>query len=103
MRSVHEKANECTKKILDVTKAVENIKAGGLSINNNADEPASTHVNLLMFALKNHMMIDQYAPYKAVMRDFVKISILRQSLRERVKLNQYEFYSAIQFFGFPTI
>lgn len=33
------------------------------------------------------------------MRDFVKISILRQSVKERVKLNQYEFYSAIQFYS----
>lgn len=99
LHSVHQKANECTKKILELTKAVENIKAGGMSFNNNADEPTSTHINLLMFALKNHIMIDQYAPYKAVMRDFVKISILRQSVKETVKFNQYEFYSAIQFFS----
>jgi hypothetical protein len=77
LHSVHQKANECTKKILELTKAVESIKAGGMSFNNNADEPTSTHINLLMFAVKNHIMIDQYAPYKAIMRDFVKISILR--------------------------
>lgn len=99
LHSVHQKANECTKKILELTKAVESIKAGGMSFNNNADEPTSTHINLLMFALKNHIMIDQHAPYKAVMRDFVKISILRQSVKEIVKLNQYEFYSAIQFYS----
>ena len=97
LHSVHQKANECTKKILELTKAVESIKAGGMSFNNNANEPTSTHINLLMFALKNHIMIDQHAPYKAVMRDFVKISVLRQSIKEIVKLNQYEFYSAIQF------
>lgn len=96
---VHQKANECTKKLLDLTKTVESIRAGGISFNNNADEPTSTHINLLMFALKNHIMIDHYAPYKAAMRDFVKISILRQSVKERVKLNQYEFYSAIQFYS----
>ena len=99
LHSVYQKANECTKKLLDITKAVESINAGGMSFNNNADEPTSTHINLLMFALKNHIMIDQYAPYKAAMRDFVKISILRQSVKERVKLNQYEFYSAIQFYS----
>tara|TARA_R110001599_G_scaffold138085_1_gene317152 strand:- start:4308 stop:7112 length:2805 start_codon:yes stop_codon:yes gene_type:complete len=99
LNSVHQKANECTKKILELTKAVESIKGGGRSFNNNADEPTSTHINLLMFALKNHIMIDQYAPYQAIMRDFVKISILRQSVREIVKLNQYEFYSAIEFFS----
>lgn len=99
LHSVHQKANECTKKILDLTKAVESIKAGGINFNKNADEPTSTHINLLMFALKNHIMIDQDAPYKAAMRDFVKISILRQSVKERVKLNQYEFYSAIQFYS----
>tara|TARA_Y100001973_G_C5206966_1_gene342205 strand:+ start:50 stop:1180 length:1131 start_codon:yes stop_codon:yes gene_type:complete len=70
-----------------------------MSFNNNADEPTSTHINLLMFALKNQIMIDQYAPYKAAMRDFVKISILRQSVKERVELNQYEIYSAIQFYS----
>lgn len=99
LHSVHQKANECTKKILDLTKAVESIKAGGISFDSNADEPSSTHINLLMFALKNHIMIDQYAPYKAAMRDFVKISILRQTVKERIKLNQYEFYSAIQFYS----
>lgn len=99
LHSVHQQANECTKKILELTKAIESIKAGGMSFNNYADEPTSTHINLLMFALKNHVMIDQYAPYKAIMRDFVKISILRQSLKEIVKLNQYEFYSAIQFYS----
>lgn len=97
--SVHQKANECTKKLLDLTKEVENIKAGGMSFNNHADEPTSTHINLLMFALKNHIMIDRHAPYRAAMRDFVKISILRQSLKKRVILNQYEFYSAIQFYS----
>tara|TARA_B110000196_G_scaffold282455_1_gene263745 strand:+ start:909 stop:3713 length:2805 start_codon:yes stop_codon:yes gene_type:complete len=96
---IHQKAYECATKILDLTNAVESIKAGGMSFNNNADEPTSTHINLLTFALKNHIMIDQYAPYKAVMRDFVKIAILRQSVKEIVKLNQYEVYSAIQFYS----
>jgi hypothetical protein len=99
LHSIHQKANECTKKILDLTKTIESINAGGISFDNNADEPTSTHINLLMFALKNHIMIDQYAPYKAAMRDFVKISILRQTVKERIKLNQYEFYSAIQFYS----
>lgn len=99
LHSVHQKANECTKKILELTKAVESIKAGGMSFNNNADEPTSTHINLLMFALKNHIMIDQHAPYKAVMRDFVKITILRQSVKNKVILNQYEVYSAIRFYS----
>lgn len=99
LHSVHQKANECTKKLLDLTRTIESIKAGGISFNNNADEPTGTHINLLMFALKNHIMIDQYAPYKAAMRDFVKISILRQSVKERIKLNQYELYSAIQFYS----
>ncbi|MDO3386355.1 SIR2 family protein [Gilvimarinus sp. SDUM040013] len=98
LHSVHQKANDCTKKILDLTRAVESIKAGGISFNNYADEPTCTHINLLMFSLKNHIMIDQYAPYKAVMRDFVNISILRQSVKKIVKLNQYEIYSAIQFY-----
>lgn len=99
LRSVHQKANECTKKILELTKAIDSIKSGGVSFNNNADEPTCAHINLLMFALKNHIMIDQDAPYKSVVRDFVKISILRQSVKEIVKLNNYEFYSAIQFYS----
>jgi hypothetical protein len=99
LHSVHRKAYECSKKILDLTKTVESIKAGGMSFNNNADEPSSTHINFLTFALKNRIMIDQYAPYKAVMRDFVKIAILRQSVKSIIELNQYEVYSAIQFFS----
>ena len=99
LHSVHQKAYECSKKILDLTKTVESIKAGGMSFNNNADEPSSTHINFLTFALKNRIMIDQYAPYKAVMRDFVKIAILRQSVKSIIELNQYEVYSAIQFFS----
>jgi hypothetical protein len=99
LHSVYQKANECTKKILDLIKTVESIKAGGISFNNDADEPASVHINLLMFALKNHIMIDQHVPYTAAMRDFIKISILRQSVKEIVKLNQYEFYSTIQFYS----
>jgi len=96
--SVHQKANECTKKILELTKTIEIIKSGGMSFNNNANEPSCKHINILMFALKNHIMIDQDVPYKSIMKDFVKISILRQSLKHIVKLNQYEFYSAIQFY-----
>lgn len=99
LHSVHQKAYETSQKILDLTKTVKSIKAGGISFNNNADEPTSTHINLLTFALKNHIMIDQYAPYKAVMRDFVKIAILRQSVKNKVILNQYEVYSAIQFYS----
>lgn len=99
MHSVHQKANECTRKILDLTNAIKSIKNGGMSFDSNAEEPTSTHTNLLMFALKNHIMIDHYAPYTEVMRDFVKISILRQSVNGIVKFNQYVFYSAIQFYS----
>lgn len=99
LHSIHQKANECTKKILDLTKTVEIIKSGGFSFNNDADEPTSTHINTLTFSLKNHIMIEQYAPYKAIMRDFVKIAILRQSVKDVVILNQYELYSAIQFYS----
>ncbi|AFT76817.1 hypothetical protein AMBLS11_01115 [Alteromonas macleodii str. 'Black Sea 11'] len=99
LHSVHKKANECTKKILELRKSIENIKSGGFTFNNDAEEPTSTHTNLLMFALKNHIMIDRHAPYKAIMRDLVKISILRQSINKKVSFNHYEFYSAIQFFS----
>lgn len=99
MHFVCQKANECTRKILELTKAVNSIKNGGMSFNSNAEEPTSTHINLLMFALKNHIIIDHYAPYTEVMRDFVKISILRQSVKGIVKFNQYVFYSAIQFYS----
>ncbi|MFM5468855.1 SIR2 family protein [Aeromonas veronii] len=99
LHSVHQKANECAKKIFDLTKTVEIIKSGGFSFNNDADEPTSTHTNILTFSLKNHIMIEQYAPYKSIMRDFVKIAILRQSVKGIVILNQYEIYSAIQFYS----
>jgi hypothetical protein len=97
--SVHQEASECTRKILKLKKSIDTIKAGGWVFNRDADEPTCTHINLLMFALKNHIMIDHYSPYKAVMRDFVKISILRQSVKTNVTFNQYEFYSAIQFYS----
>lgn len=99
LNSVHQKAYDCTKKILALTNTVKSIKAGGMSFNSNADEPSYTHINLLTFALKNHIMIDQYAAFKAVMRDFVKISILRQSVKNIIELNQYEIYSAMEFFS----
>lgn len=99
LHSVYRKANQCTKKILDLTNTVESIKNGGISFNSEADEPISTHINLLMFALKNHIMIDRDAAYRAAIRDSVKISILRQSVKELVKFNQYEIYSAIQFYS----
>lgn len=95
---VYQQANECSQKILDLTRAVESIKSGGVSFNNYADEPTYKHMNLLMFALKNKILIDNYGPYKSLMRDFVKISILRKSVKNSVELNQYEIYSAIKFF-----
>lgn len=99
LSSVLQEANDCTKKLLELTKTVKSVKAGGISFNRDADKPTSAHTNLLMFALKNHIMIDKDTPYIAAMRDFVKISILRQSVKEIVKLNQYEVYSAIQFYS----
>ncbi len=98
LHSIYQKANECTKNILELTETIANIKAGGISFNNNADKPTCTHINLLMFALKNYIIIDQHPPYKAVMKDFFKISILRQSFKKTVTFNQYEIYSAIQFY-----
>ena len=97
--SVHQKANECTKRILNISKSVENVKAGWFSYNSDASKPTSEHMNLLMFTLKNHIIIDQEEPFRAAMRDFVKISILRQSLNKEVRFNQYEIYSAIQFYS----
>ncbi|OBU18008.1 hypothetical protein AYY19_11215 [Photobacterium aquimaris] len=99
LHSVHQEANECTRKLFSLVKTVNNIKKGGFSLNNNVEKPTSTHMNLLMFALKNHIMIDVYKPYIEIMRDFVRISILRQSIKDVVKLNQYEIYSAINFFS----
>lgn len=98
LKSVYRHANECTKKIVDLNNTVENIKNGGFSFNSNADEPTSTHINLLMFAVKNHILIDEHSTYQAMMRDFVKISIIRQSVSNVIKLNKYEIYSAIKFF-----
>ena len=97
LNSVYQEANKCTNKILYLTKTVTNRRNGERILHIN--EPTCTHINLLTFALKNHIMIDIYAPYKEVMRDFVKISILRQSEKDIVKLNQYELYSAIQFYS----
>lgn len=96
---VYQQASECSQKILDLKKTLESISAGGWSFNNNAEEPACKHVNLLMFSLKNHILIDKYAVYRSVMRDFVRISILRQKLKDSTTFNQYEIYSAIQFFS----
>ncbi|AZM95294.1 SIR2 family protein [Vreelandella venusta] len=97
--SVHQKASECTKRIIKISKTIESIKAGGFSYSSDASKPTSEHVNLLMFSLKNQIIIDQEEPFRAAMRDFFKISILRQSLNTEVKFNQYEIYSAIQFFS----
>lgn len=98
LKSVYKHANECTKKIVDLNHSVETIKNGGFSFNSNADEPTSTHINLLMFAVKNHILIDEHSSYQAMMRDFVKISFIRQSVKKSVTLNKYEIYSAIKFF-----
>lgn len=99
LKSVHRHANECTKKIVDLNNSIESIKNGGLILNSNADEPTSTHINFLMFSVKNHILIDDHSSYQAMMQDFVKISIIRQSEQKSVALNEYEVYSAIKFFS----
>lgn len=98
MNSVHRLSSYCTKKILDIKDSVSTVVAGGMSFNSNADEPKSKHINTLMFTIINNIMIDYDSTYKSSMRDFVRISILRQSINEDIYLNNYEIYSAIQYF-----
>lgn len=97
-KTVNEIAYKCSRKIDDLMSRVGLIKAGGMSFDNNADQPAYEHVNLLQFALKNHIMIDRYAPFSSAMQDYLRISLVRQSLSDVVLINQYEIYTAIQFY-----
>lgn len=95
LKSIYIQAVSNSNDLIKINNAVESIKNGGHTFNNHADKPLVEHANLLLFTVKNHLIIDD-SVFKQMMRRFVDISIARQSIKDIITLNTYELYTCIQ-------
>ena len=73
------------------------IEQGGIVFSSNITESSSEHKNLVLFVLKNKIMIEHFDEYKTINKYFVKISIIRQVQSEHKCLNKVELYSCIKY------
>lgn len=87
-----------SQKLLEVEKAVLNVKSGGMSFNNRANQPSVEHKDLLLFPKANGIMIEREAVYNATQKSFVKVAVLRKSIQKNIVLNIYELYTCIKYF-----
>lgn len=84
----------------ELTKKEESkntIENGGMVFNTNITESASKHKNLVLFVLRNKIMIDGYAEYKTINKYLLEIAIIRQTQGKSTFLNKTELYSCIKY------
>lgn len=81
---------------IKIKSSIETVKKGGYTYNNEADKPSVEHANLLFFAVKNNLIINDYI-FNQMMKRFVDISIVRQSHKIDIDLNVYELYTCIKY------
>jgi hypothetical protein len=95
MKSTYEQAVSYNNSLIKINNSIKNINKGGFTFNNQADKPLVEHANLLLFTVKNHLIINE-SVFNQMMRQFVDISIARQSIKNIVTLNAYELYTCIR-------
>jgi hypothetical protein len=86
-------SKELTKK----EDAKRTIEQGGMVFNSNITESASKHKNLVLFVLRNKIMIDGYVEYKTINKYLLEISIIRQTQANSTFLNKIELYSCLKY------
>ena len=88
----------------EIEEAKKTVESGGLVARSNVLKYTAHHRNLVEFVLKNKLMVEEYSEYRSINRDFVKISILRQQVKnEDVSLSKIEVYSCIKYFDFKDL
>ncbi|MDP4186543.1 MAG: SIR2 family protein [Bacteroidota bacterium] len=73
------------------------IKSGGFVLNSNITESSSKHKNLILFVLRNGIILEGRSEFQSINKYFLKISIIRQVQNKATTFNEIEFFSAIKY------
>jgi hypothetical protein len=98
LNSMYKTAFYTSQKLIEVEKNVLNVKNGGMSFNNKANQPSVEHKDILLFPKANGIMVEREAVYNSTQKNFIKIEVLRKSIQENFSLNLYQLYTCIKYF-----
>lgn len=94
---IYELAYQSTKLLKDKQDSKKTIEQGGSVWSNNIYESSLKHKNLLYYLISNGLLIDRYSEVISILKNFVEISITRQSLNDNISFNQLELFTCIKF------
>lgn len=94
---IYQFAFEITKLLKDKQDSKKTVENGGIVWSNNIYESSLKHKNLLYYLLSNGLLIERYNEISTILKNFIDISITRQSINENLSFNQLELFTCIKF------
>ncbi len=82
-----------------VVEAANIIRNGGFSYSNDSYKYPTNHKNLIDYVLENNILIESYIEYTEICKNYLKIALQRQSIKEQFVFNKYELFTAIKYFS----
>jgi hypothetical protein len=84
-------------------KEKQTIDDGGFVYSGNAHRFSGKHINLMNFVTANKIMIEHYFEYKKINKNFIEISLIRQSQNEKTIFVRPEIYACIKYFNYDEL
>lgn len=94
---IYQYAYTISKELKSKEDSKETIMSGGFVYSADFYKLPSKHENFILFVLRNKLMIEYYAEFFSINKDFVNISIVRQAQNESTLLNKVELFSCIKY------
>lgn len=82
-----------------VVEAANIVKNGGFSYSNDSYKYPTNHKNLIDYVLENNVLIESYVEYTEICKNYLRIALQRQSIKEQFVFNKYELFTAIKYFS----
>ena len=79
------------------------IEHGGFVFNSDIYKYSSKHENLVLFVLRNKIMIETFEEYRSINKQFVQIAIIRQIQSANISLNRIELFSCIKYIDYKEL
>lgn len=78
-------------------ETAKNVKSGGFAFDSESFKAPSEHINLINFAIRNFIMIDNFTEYRNIQRRFISISISRQVQSANISFSKIELFTCVKY------
>lgn len=94
---LYRKLFQSIQKLKEKEKSRDTIQGGGFVFNSETTSNYIDHLNLILFVLKNNLIIERYNEFRTINENYINIALIRQIQNQEVKLNRIELYAAIKY------